>query len=441
MKNIYTLPLSLILFSLNAATQDTLLTENWSAHFQLTLIEQAHLKFMSPYAGMNSLKGNAEEAISLTSTLFIGRRLWKSGAVYINPEVSGGKGISGAVGIAGFSNGETVRIGDPAPTIYLARFYLKQYFALKGSEYEYEKTDANQLSGKIPSSRITITAGKFAIPDIFDNNNLSHDPRSQFINWSLMSNGAWDYPANTRGYSAGACIELIKPNWAVRFSSMLMPKFANGPTLDGTYFKAHAETAEWERKYRLNNQSGIIRILVFRNASKAPVYREVINNKMNGTDTSLNVVNGKKYGGIKYGWGINTEQSLGKRFSIFFKASWNDGKTATWAFTEIDQSISLGFNISGERWRRTGNEAGIAFVNNGISNNHKEFLNIGGYGFIIGDGKLPHYGRESIAEVYYNVRVFKYGWLTWDYQFVKNPGYNKDRGPVHIFSIRAHIEL
>ena len=429
------------LFFVTAAAQDSVRKESWSYHFQMTLIEQGHLKIRSPYSGKNSLQGNAEQALSITSTFYLGRRLWKGGAVYFDPEIAGGKGISGAVGLAGFSNGETVRIGDPAPTLYLARLYLQQQFALKRSEDEYEKADANQLSGKIPSSRITITAGKFAIPDIFDNNNLSHDPRTQFMNWSLMGNGAWDYPANTRGYSAGACIELIKPNWAIRLSSMMMPKYANGPTLDGNYLNAHAETAEWERKYKLHNQPGIIRFLVFRNASKAPVYREVIENKTNSTDTSLDVVNGKKYGGIKYGWGINAEQSLGKGFNAFLKASWNDGKTATWAFTEIDRSISIGLNISGEKWHCTKDEVGIAFVNNGISKDHKDFLNIGGYGFIIGDGKLPNYGRESIVEAYYKAWLFKYGWLTGDYQYVNNPGYNRDRGPVHIFSLRVHIEL
>ncbi|MBZ5857004.1 carbohydrate porin [Flavihumibacter profundi] len=417
---------------------------NWSYHFQLTAVSQSHPSFSAKYSGENSLLSEREGGkLSVTTTLFVGRKLWKNASAYFNPEIAGGSGLSAARGIAGFTNGETFRIGSADPKLYIARFYLRQYIPLKNSAYAFVRSDDNQVAESIPTSRITITAGKISLSDYFDNNAYSHDPRSQFLNWSLMGNGGWDYPADTRGYTQGLVAELVKPGWAIRFSSALVPRKANGLELDYKVTKAHSETFEFEKNWELK-RPGAVRFLLFRTASQAPTYIKTLTDIKVGDSTSVDVYTGVKewkvYGGIKFGFGINAEQEISKSIGAFFKASWNDGKTATWAFTEIDHSASAGLHINGTGWKRPNDHIGIAEVVNGISHEHQDFLNAGLYGFIIGDGKL-NYGAEAITELYYQAKLFTNFFLSADYQFVQNPAYNKDRGPVHVFAIRGHLEF
>ena len=419
-------------------------SKNWSYHFQLTVINQTHPSFRVKYSGINSLSSEAEhKKLSLTTTLFLAHKLWKNAALYINPEIAGGSGISSAKGIAGFTNGETFRIGSTEPVLYIARLFFKQSIALKNSGYEMVASGNNQVEEQVPTSRITLSAGKISLSDFFDNNIYSHDPRSQFMNWSLMSNGAWDYPADTRGYTQGLVMELIRPSFAIRFSSVLVPRKANGLQLDYKITKAHSETLEFEKTYKVKHPA-TIRLLAFHTFSQAPTYRTTLEQVKNGDSTSVDVYSGqkewKKYGGAKYGFGINTEKEISNAAGIFLKASWNDGQTATWAFTEIDRSISAGVNIKGSSWKRANDNIGIAQVINGISKDHQAFLNAGLYGFIIGDGKL-NYRAETITEIYYLVKLANAFYISADYQFVNNPAYNKDRGAVHVFAIRGHIEF
>jgi high affinity Mn2+ porin len=431
--------------NIHAQTPDTSSGESWSYHYQITAIKQGHPAFKALYSGQNSLVNQGEKALlSVTSTLYLGRRLWKGAAIYIDGEIAGGSGISSTKGVAGFPNGETFRIGDPSPTLYIARGFFSQDIALPGSGTYYEAPDANQLRGYRPSSRITISAGKFAISDFYDNNKYAHDPRVQFLNWSLMSNAAWDYPANTRGYTSGIVVELVKPSWAVRISSVVVPKMANGPKMDWKINKAHSETFELEKNWLLNKLPGTVRILVFHTLSQAPSYRQTLDEVKRGDSSSLDVYTGdrewKNYGGLKVGFGLNAEQDFTTDIGIFVRTSWNDGKTATWAYTEIDRSSSLGVNIKGSSWKRENDNIGIAGVLNGISPDHRAFLNAGLYGFIIGDGRL-NYGKEGILEVYYRAQLAKTLWATIDYQFINNPAYNRDRGPVNVFGVRAHVEF
>ncbi len=419
-------------------------TSKWSYHFQLTAINQTHASFKASYSGNNSLSNETEsKKLSVTTTLFLGRKLWRNAALYFNPEIAGGSGISSAKGIAGFTNGETFRIGSADPKLYIARLFFTQHIALKNTGYDTIPSDANQVAERIPASRITINAGKICLSDFFDDNAYSHDPRSQFMNWSLMSNGAWDYPADTRGYTQGVVIELVKPIWSVRISSVLVPRKANGLQLDYKINKAHSETLEVERRWK-TKQPGVVRLLFFHTVSQAPNYHTTLLQVKSGDSSSVAVYTGekewKKYGGVKFGLGINAEQAISATTGLFFKASWNDGKTATWAFTEIDRSISAGINIKGNGWKRPGDNIGIAQVINGISKDHRNFLNAGLYGFIIGDGKL-HYGAEAITEIYYQAKITSSLFASADYQFVQNPAYNNDRGPVHVFAIRGHIEF
>jgi hypothetical protein len=430
-------------FLLSQNNADSTKNSRWTSHFQLTVISQSHSGFKSPYSSGYSLADTVETgATSITSTLFLGRKLWKGAAAYFNPEISGGRGLSYAVGVAGALNGETYRVGNPEPRVFIARAYLQQDIPLGNTTYENAADDINQVAGKTPANRITISAGKFAISDFYDDNKYSHDPRTQFFNWSLMGNGAWDYPANTRGYTMGVVVELIKPGWAARLSSVAVPRIANAPEMEYHIGKAHSETFEIEMKTRLNRRPGNLRFITTNTFSKAPSYVNGIKAIAANDTVLLNIISGNaegtSYGGKKFGLGFSAEQEITNETALFARAGWNDGKYATWAFTEIDQSFSLGLSLKGTRWKRTGDVLGIAAAVNDISQNHRDFLKAGGHGFIIGDGKL-NYGSEIIIETYYNAHLSTFFWVTLDYQFVNNPAYNKDRGPVHVFGIRGHI--
>jgi high affinity Mn2+ porin len=355
--------------------------------------------------------------------------------------MAGGQGLSSTLGIAGFPNGETFRIGEAAPVVYVARIFLRQHISFDPNHLDTLEDDVNQIREIVSAKRLTINFGKFGVADYFDQNAVSHDPRSDFMNWALMNNGAYDYAANTRGYTGGLVLEYYTPGWVLRAGTALMPTYANGPTLNFDWAKSNSETLEIQKDYSIHGLPGTARLLFYYNTSKAPNYLSVINDYKNGTDTSLDVIYGKEYGGKKLGLGLNINQSINSRLNGFLRIGWNDGKTATWAFAEIDNSVSLGLRYYGIGKKRTSDNIGMAFVSNGISSGHRDFLNIGGYGFMLGDGKLPNYGRENIFELFYEVKLFEHVFTTLDYQFVSNPGYNHDRGPVSLLAARVHINF
>jgi high affinity Mn2+ porin len=424
----------------NSWAQDALLKDSgWNFHFQFTGIIQYNAPFQAPYSGQNSFLPASASAFSVTTTAYIGRKLWSGASLYFNPEMAGGTGLSTTLGIAGFPNGETFRIGAPVSVVYVARLFIRQQINLDPIHFDTLPEGVNQLREIVSRKRFTISFGKFGIADFFDQNAVSHDPRTDFMNWSLMNEGAYDYPANTRGYTGGLIVEYYTPGWVIRAGTALEPTYANGPTLNFDWLKTNGETFEVERDYSLHGLPGAARLLLYYNTSKAPAYQTVINEDQNGTDTSLNVIYGTTYGGKKYGFGINFNQSLSSRLNSFFRLGWNDGKTATWAFAEIDNSISGGLRYYGIGKNRMADNVGLAFVSNGISSGHREFLNIGGYGFMIGDGKLPHYSRENIVELFYQVKLFERLYATLDYQFVSHPAYNLDRGPVNLLAARVHV--
>jgi len=419
----------------------------WSYHFQLTTVYQTHPSFHSSIAGVNSLNPNQEEALSLTTTMFIGRKLWKNASFYFNPEISGGKGLSEVVGMGGAFNGETFRVGTETPTPYVARVYIQQHFAIGDSKKREElDNEINQVEENVPTSRITISAGKFGLSDFFDHNAYSHDPRTQFMNWSLMSGTGWDYPANVRGYTWGFVIEIIKPTWEIRLSSALVPLVPNGPWMDWNYSKAHSETFEIEKKLKINNKSGKIRFLIYNTLSKAASYKDATAKLKAGDSSMVSLFTGEQewnqYGGRKYGFGLNFDQEILDGIGFFGRVSWGDGHSSIWAFTEVDESASLGLCVNGKRWKRSNDRFGLAFVADGLSQDHLDYLNAGGKTFMLGDGKGNYnYGYEEIVETYYNLNVSNSLWLTFDYQFAVNPGYNQNRGPVHVFGLRTHIEF
>jgi high affinity Mn2+ porin len=409
-----------------------------NVHFQLTSVTQAHPSFDAPYSGKNSMSPDSEHETTVTSTLYLGARAWKGAELYVNPELSGGSGLSRTLGIAGFPNGESFRVGSPEPHIYLARLILRQTLAA-GADTEMERVedDANQLGGSRPAHRWTLTVGKFGVTDIFDDNAFSHDPRTQFMNWADWTPGAWDYPADTRGYTWGVAIEYDAPDWGVRLGATAEPKVANGLEIDKDLREAHSFILELDRKYQTGAGNGEAKLILFYNRADMGNYREAILEASGGTP---DVTSTRRVGRTKWGFVANLQQPLGQKSGLFLRGSWNDGANEAWAYAEIERSLTVGA-VRKELWEtRPQDEVGLAFIANALSRDHRDYLAAGGYGFMIGDGRL-RYGLEKIAELYYKALVIDHVWLTAGYQFIQNPAYNRDRGPVHVFGIRLHVEL
>ncbi len=416
--------------------KDSTRNANSNFHFQLTSVTQYKFPLAARYTGANSLTTSDESASTLTAIIFWGSRLWKGAAIYINPEVAGGSGISSAKGVAAFTNGEAFRVGDPAPSLYAARAYIKQIINLGGDSH-YIGEGANEVHKTRTKKYIMMVAGKFSIADFFDNNSYSHDPRTQFFNWGLMSNGAWDYPANVRGYTWGAMLEYGTEKYKIRAATTLVPKDANGNDMDLNIDKANSSVLEFERPIQLFQRKGIVRVLGYYTQAHMGNYIQAVAQNIASPD----ITSTRTYGRNKYGLGINMQQEISKGVGLFARASWNDGKNETWAFTEIDRSISAGLSFNGERWKRDDDTFGIGSVVSGLSEDHRKYLARGGYGFIVGDGAL-NYGAEWVTEFYYKAKLFSDTfYLTVNYQLAVNPGYNIDRGPAHVIGLRAHVEF
>ncbi|MFT3883656.1 MAG: carbohydrate porin [Gemmatales bacterium] len=407
--------------------------EKWySVHGQATTILQGNGFFRSPYEGEHSLRSIVNQRTSQTATLFLDTKLWSGAEFIFNPEIAGGRGLSDVFGVAGFPNGEIPRVGDVAPTPYFARVFLRQTWGL-GGEQEDIKAEENVIEGKRDIRRFTLTLGKLAANDIFDDNKYSHDTRTQFMNWSIMNNGAWDYPANTRGYTYGGAIEYNEKWWAIRYGAWGVPSTANGPEIDPKFTQAYGQVAELEYRYELNNRPGAIRFMGYVNRANMGNYNQAIEEM----PVDPVIANTRRYS-YKAGFGINIEQEVADNTGVFFRAGWNDGQNESWAFTEIDQTISGGVLFNGKSWGRSRDEFGVAGAINGISVPHHNYLGAGGLGFILGDGQIA-YAPECIGEMYYSWGVSEHAFITGDYQFILNPAYNSDRGPVSVFSVRVHI--
>jgi high affinity Mn2+ porin len=408
--------------------------DRWSWHFQATSIYQHHGFFDAPYEGPNSLPSHPENRVSLTATVFLDFRINSHLDLVVNPEVAGGKGFGEVRGIAGFTNGEIPRVASAIPKLYPARGYIRATWGL-GSEMEECEDEANQVAGKRPARRFTALAGKFAVTDFFDNNAYSHDPRTQFMNWAMMYNGAWDYPADTRGYTVGLMEELTMPHWSLRLAQVAEATVANGPRYDANVLKNRGDMVECEWRYAPLGQPGALRILGFANRARSGTFRGSLL-----PDGTTNLEATRRNGTLKYGFGLNFEQAFSSNIGVFGRYGWNDGKTESWAFTQIDRTVSGGISLGGQLWKRRNDHAGIGAAWNSISGDHRNFLAHGGLGFIIGDGRLDHSRPEGLFETYYSWRILKAWTVTGDFQHIRNPAYNADRGPVSVYSMRLHWE-
>lgn len=406
-------------------------------HFQTTYVYQYKPAFHATYTGTNSLIPSEEKENSLTATLYMGVRLWKGAEIYINPELAGGSALSGAFGLGASANGETFRVGNPEPTLYLARGFFAQTFGLGGGTEMCEDLP-NEIAEPRPVDFVRFLVGKLSLGDIFDNNSYANTPRTQFLNWCLMNNGAWDYAANVRGYTYAFATILQRCGLTYTAAIAMLPKVANGADLNTDLGQAYSLNAEVHKAYSIKGHNGNARLLGFYNNGNMGSYGQAINEATGRPD----IIATRQFGRTKEGLGLSMDQELNDKAGVFFRAGWNDGHNETWAYTEVDQTLSLGATIKGTAWNRAGDHAAIAVVADGLSSDHRNYLATGGYGFEIGDGAL-NYGHETAAEVYYSCKPLasRSIWFSADYQFIMNPGYNKDRGPVNVFSFRLHAEL
>jgi high affinity Mn2+ porin len=424
MMNRYWLASLLVLGLSTAQAQDTSLapTEDWNAKFQATFISQNKARFQSPYAGQNSLSSAAANSYSLTTTAYLGYRLASSASssteLYFNPELVQGAALSNLTGLAGLSNGELQKTSGDKPTLYRARLFTRTTWGLDERMNE----------------RMALTLGNFAANDVFDQNSYAHDARTQFVNWSFLTHGAYDYAADARGYSWGASLEYIQPSWALRAGRFLQPKESNGLALNPRIFDSYGDQIEWEQS---NASGGKWRALVFRNVANMGSFSDTLaRSQVTGTSPVIDTIRRKQ---SKLGWGIAIEQPLGKNWGGFARLAAHDGKTETYAFAEIDRSFSAGLVLGGASWQRPQDQMGVALAMNGLSKSHRDYLAAGGYGFFVGDGRL-NYQAERILESYYRLQWGKQQ-LSLGSQWISNPAYNADRGPVRMLHVRWHGEF
>ena len=408
--------------------------ERYSFHFQSTVATQYHPAFHSPYTGRNSLSGDAESATALVSTLFADLRVWPGGELLFDPELSGGKGLSSTLGVAAFPSGIVYRVGDPAPAVYVARIALSQTFGLGGGKV-INQAGPNELAGVRDRDQLAITVGRLSVIDVFDGNRYANDATERFFNWALFASGAWDYPADTRGYTWGALADLAIDWWSARAGIALEPKYANQAQMDWRVGKAHGLMAEYEARYALRGLPGACSLLLFLNTARMGSYAQVLADPMAYGNS---VVATRADGRTKYGFALSLEQQVTHGLGAFLRLSANDGAHESWAFTEIDRSAAAGVVQDGELWHRNRDEAGIAVVADGLAADHRRYLAGGGYGFILGDGAL-NYGAEVIGEAYYKLQLANFIALSGIYQAILHPGYNQDRGPVHVLTARLHV--
>jgi high affinity Mn2+ porin len=414
--------------------------DNWEIHGQTTYVQQGYPAFRSPYLGQNSFTPWAQTRNTWTASAFLGFKLWEGGELYYNPELDQGFGLHDTTGVAGFPNGEAQKSNFPYPHYNTVRLFLRQTIGFGG---ERESVDSNysQMAGKRDVSRLTFQLGKFAVHDVFDTNGYAGDSRADFMNWSIWAAGAFDYPADRVGITYGAVTELNQKYWALRAGYFLTGNVPNSNEFDMNVFKRGAYVAEIETRYSLFSRAGKLRVAVWADTYFSGSYREAVdlalaNPALDPTDAIMQTRRPR----TKYGYYLNLEQAVTDAIGIFGRWSWNDGKNEISAFTDIDSSLSFGASLAGKAWGRPDDKIGVAGAINALSNDHRDYIAAGGLGILIGDGRL-NYRREKILETFYAMNLMKGLFLTFDYQFMLNPAYNADRGPISIFSGRLHGEF
>jgi high affinity Mn2+ porin len=409
--------------------------DQFAFHGQTTFIEQYAAPFRSPYIGPQSLSPNQGRE-SLDFMYFIGIKPWKDAELWIDPEFNQGFGLSDTKGIAGFPSGASFKVGSDVPYARIQRFFVRQTMDL-GGDTQKVQADQNQFAGSNTTDRLVFTVGKFSISDVFDQNKYAQNPRKDFMNWAIVDAGTYDYAADAWGYTYGAAAEWYQGPWTLRGGVFDVSTVPNGTDLDTTFSQFQLD-GEIERRYSLWNRAGKIAVTGFLTRAKLGTYQDAIA-LAQATGAPADIAAVRQYRS-RSGLSMNVEQEVTDDLGVFARAGFASGDVEPDSYTDIDRTIAAGLSLSGKRWERPDDTFGFAAVANAITPIHAQFLNDGGLGILIGDGQLPHPGLEQIIETYYQFPV--YAWkVMFDYQFVVNPAYNRDRGPVSIGAIRLHSEF
>ena len=423
------------------AAENAFESENWTARFQSTYIWQKKPGFDAAYTGQNSLLTNREKSYTFTNTAYLGFRPWNGGELYLNPEIAQGAPFSNLSGMGGFPSGELTKAGGTNPKLYRQRLFLRQTWNFGGGS-ELVEADLNQMAGMVDRNRFVLTVGNFSTLDVFDDNTYAKDPRTQFMNWGAWSYSAFDYAADARGYGWGVAGELYRGDWVFRFGRMSGPRDPNGLPIDYQVGRHYGDQFEIEHAHQIGELPGKIRLLAWRNRAIVASFQDALAyGQAHPADPNhqwiLQARNGEK---IKYGIGIGAEQAITGDLGVFFRGMTADGRTETYAFTEVDASLTAGFSLKGGAWKRGNDTVGMALMRNMLGTDRRNYLAAGGISFFIGDGAL-RYKPEDIVEVYYSWNAWKNVYLTADFQRINNPAYNADRGPVSIGGVRFHAEF
>jgi high affinity Mn2+ porin len=415
-------------------------SSRWWVSGQANVILQWHGSFPAKYTGANSLRSFPENATSKLYTLYLGYQLTPTTELFLDMESAGGHGISDALGLAGFTNLDVIRNPDLSQVPYVARFMLRQIIPLSD-----ERVTAGRgpfgLATSLPARRIEIRFGKFSMVDFFDVNTWGADSHLQFLNWTVDNSAIYDYAANTRGYTDGAMVEYDDHWWSVRFAEGFMPKVANGINLDVDLMRARAENLETDfRGHLFPHRAGVLRLLSYLNHADMGSYRGAISSFLAGKTPSPDILSTRRQGRHKYGFGLNFEQEITSQVGVFGRLGWSDGRNEAFAYTEVDRTLQLGGFAAGGAWHRRNDRAGVVFALNAISPDHRQYLALGGKGFLLGDGALT-YGQERIFEGFYTAQVWRGIFTSFDLQRITNPGYNRDRGPVLVPGLRLHVDF
>jgi high affinity Mn2+ porin len=420
-----------------APPQDAAASQNWAIHGQSTVIDQANLAFFSPYAGTNSLPGSANGRETLNITLIAGLRPWRGAEIWIDPEIDQGFGLHNTTGMAGFPNGQGAKVGAVNPYFRLQRLFLRQTIDL-GGETSAVEAGLNQLAGSQSTDRVVVTAGKFNVTDVFDTNTYAHDPSHDFLNWALIDAGTFDYAADAWGYTVGAAVEWYQGSWVIRTGVFALSEIPNGAQPDFGFGQFQME-GEIEKDYKIGGKAGAIKFTAFLSRGRMATFADAIAlGEATGKPPDVALV--RQYRG-RGGLSFNLQQQLTSSLSLFARGGMADGDIEPYEYTDIDRTVSGGLSLNGKGWGRSGDTVALGGVVNAISKIHQEYLAAGGLGILVGDGQLPHPGTEDIVETYYDAALGKFLHLAVDYQFVVNPAYNRDRGPVSIFAARLHAQF
>jgi high affinity Mn2+ porin len=425
-------------------------SELYSVHGQSTGVLQGYPKFPARYTGPNSFTPFGQARFGSTTNLFAGLRVWEGGAMYVNPEISEGFGLSNSVGAASYVNGAVAKVGSAAPYLRYHRYFLRQVIGLDGIEQEtgdagslselLEATQ-NQLAGKVDKNRLVLTIGKFAVGDVFDDNVYAHDPTTGFLNFAFNTMGAFDYAADSWGYTYGAALEWKQDWWSARAGVFQLSDVPNSETIEPVLLRQYMGVGEFEVRYALLDQPGVVKFLLFADNGYLNKVDEVVDIALATGKLPPDITNNDlRKRRVKFGGGINVQQQLMPGLGFFLRASMADGRYETVDYTDIDKSVSGGFVASGELWGRPKDEIGAAGVVSGLSPSRVRYFALGGTSVYIGDGALSYDGEKAM-EAYYKWGVLDGVDITFDYQFFPNPAHNLDRGPVSVFGMRLHGEF